>query len=150
MMERKELKVVYHHHSGFSVQCGKILLIFDYWTGEHGELNENGRITPDYLRAFEKVYVFVSHDHPDHFDEVIYTWRNEFPDITYIISDDMAKNLEGDRMCPLQTRTYDDIIVHAFFSTDLGVSYLVEVDGLNVFHAGDLNLWHWRQESSLR
>ena len=21
---------------------------------------------------------------------------------------------------------------------------------MNIFHAGDLNLWHWRQESSLR
>ena len=39
--------------------------------------------------------------------------------------------------------------VKAFDSTDPGVSFLVEFRGLNVFHAGDLNFWHWRDESTL-
>ena len=38
----------------------------------------------------------------------------------------------------------------AYGSTDLGVSFYVEVGGLHIFHAGDLNLWHWREESTLR
>ena len=38
--------------------------------------------------------------------------------------------------------------VRAFGSTDLGLSYLVEVDGRRVFHAGDFNLWHWEDEST--
>ena len=42
-----------------------------------------------------------------------------------------------------------DISVTAYDSTDLGVSFLVTAFGMNIFHAGDLNLWHWRQESSL-
>lgn len=38
----------------------------------------------------------------------------------------------------------------AYQSTDLGVAFLVEAYGLRIFHAGDLNLWHWRQESTIR
>lgn len=44
---------------------------------------------------------------------------------------------------------YEDELlkVHAFGSTDVGVSFLIEVDGKKVFHAGDLNNWHWMDES---
>ena len=34
-------------------------------------------------------------------------------------------------------------------STDEGVSFCVDFAGVTLFHAGDLNLWHWRDESSV-
>ena len=34
-----------------------------------------------------------------------------------------------------------------FGSTDEGLSYLLEVDGKKIFHAGDLNWWHWEGET---
>ena len=30
------------------------------------------------------------------------------------------------------------------------MAFLVRAYGISIFHAGDLNLWHWRQESTLR
>ena len=30
-----------------------------------------------------------------------------------------------------------------------GSGFLVEYAGVTIFHAGDLNLWHWRDESSI-
>ena len=41
------------------------------------------------------------------------------------------------------------ITVTAYGSTDLGISFLVDIDGLKIFHAGDLNFWHWRDESTM-
>lgn len=38
--------------------------------------------------------------------------------------------------------------VRAFGSTDIGVSFLAEAEGRRIFHAGDLNFWHWREEST--
>ena len=38
--------------------------------------------------------------------------------------------------------------VKAFGSTDVGVSFLVEMEGERIFHAGDLNNWHWKDEST--
>ena len=33
----KQLKIVYYYNSGFSVQVGSTLFIFDYWEGENPE-----------------------------------------------------------------------------------------------------------------
>ena len=149
-MER-QLKVTYHHNSGFSVQVGSTLLVFDYWEGERRQLSPVGQLNTKILSVFEDVYVFVSHVHPDHLDPVIYEWREELPNINYVVSSDLPIGKRGKRISPQETLELTrDISVSAFDSTDLGVSFLVNAYGLNIFHAGDLNLWHWRQESTLR
>lgn len=148
-MDRK-LTVTYYHHSGFSVAMDDVLLVFDYWTGEHGELPEDKRITVDFLKLFRQVYVFISHEHPDHLDPVVFTWRNEAP-VTYIVSADMPVGTRGKRMAPGDSLTLSpEVSVKAFDSTDLGVSFLVDIQGVHVFHAGDLNFWHWREESTVK
>ena len=38
--------------------------------------------------------------------------------------------------------------VEAFGSTDVGGSFLITLDGAQYFHAGDLNEWHWQEEST--
>jgi len=38
--------------------------------------------------------------------------------------------------------------IHAFGSTDIGNSYLIETAGIRIFHAGDLNAWVWKDEST--
>ncbi|MDD3334869.1 MAG: MBL fold metallo-hydrolase [Eubacteriales bacterium] len=147
----KQVKIIYYYNSGFSVQVGSTLLLFDYWEGEGRKLSESVRITPSFLKAFEQIFIFVSHGHPDHLDPIIYTWAKENLPITYIVSNDMPIGTVGKRMAPLQVKELTrDISVKAFQSTDLGVAFLVHAYGLNIFHAGDLNLWHWRQESTLR
>lgn len=146
-----DIKIVYHYHSGFSVQCDDTLLIFDYWRGEYNEIGENGRITESYLKQFKHVYVFVSHAHPDHFDSIIYEWKEIVPNITYILSKDIQIGNIGKRIQQGMTREFDDILsVTAYESTDLGVAFLVHIGGRSIFHAGDLNLWHWRQESTIQ
>lgn len=39
-----------------------------------------------------------------------------------------------------------DMTVTTFESTDIGLAYLVEVDDKRIYHAGDLNWWHWEGE----
>ena len=142
--------VTHYYHSGFSVACGDTLLVFDYWLGEGEELAEQYRITPETLAKFSQVYVFISHDHPDHMDPVVFTWK-DLPGVQYIVSSDMPVGTRGRRMAPGDTiRFSDEVEVTAFDSTDLGVSFLVDFKGLMVFHAGDLNFWHWRDESTMR
>ena len=147
----KFLKLTYYYNSGFSVQVGGTLLIFDYWEGEDRSLPPASRINETFLQAFEQIFVFVSHAHPDHFDPVIYSWYKHGLPVSYIVSYDMPVGTRGSRLAPLQEKQLtQDIKVKAFGSTDLGVSYLVSVYGMTIFHAGDLNLWHWRSESTLK
>ena len=142
--------VTHYYHSGFSVACEDAILVFDYWRGERGEVDETIELTPEILSAYQQIYVFISHDHPDHLDPIVFSWK-DVPGIQYIVSSDMPVGTRGRRMAPGDTVDFsDDVSVTAFDSTDPGVSFLVSFKGLQVFHAGDLNFWHWRNESTMR
>ncbi len=146
----KTAVVTYYHHSGFTVEVVDTLLVFDYWRGENGDLPEKAQLRDQDFAGYKRVLVFVSHDHEDHFDEVIYTWDYHKLPITYIVSDDLPIGKRGKRVKPGDTVEVGDVTIRAFDSTDKGVSFYVSLYGLNIFHAGDLNLWHWREESTLR
>ncbi len=149
-MADKKATVTYFFHSGFSVAVEDVLLVFDYWRGDNGELPRKAWITDWELQKYRQVVVFVSHDHEDHFDEAIYGWDYEHLPITYIVADDLPIGKRGRRMKPGDEITVDSVNVKAFDSTDKGVSFYVTVGEMHIFHAGDLNLWHWREESTLR
>ncbi len=144
------MTVTYYHHSGFSVASGNILLVFDYWTGKTRKMPESLGITPDVLARYNQVYVFVTHEHEDHFDPIVYSWEKYAP-VTYIVADCLPADVKGSRMSKGDAITLNDRVhVKAYGSTDSGVSYLVTLDGVNFFHAGDLNFWHWRDVSTAR
>ena len=146
----KWLDVTYYHHSGFSAAMDDVLLVFDYWLGEKGELPENKRITPEMLRAYREIYVFISHEHPDHLDPAVFEWRKEV-NVTYIVSGDMPVGTRGRRMSPGDEMVLSPRVkVKAFVSSVLGLSFLVDLCGVHIFHAGDLNFWHWREESTIK
>ena len=42
----------------------------------------------------------------------------------------------------------EHLTIRAFGSTDVGISFLIEAQGKLIFHAGDLNNWHWKDEST--
>ena len=65
-----------------------------------------------------------------------------------VLSGDFPASIPGRRAQEGESFSVLGLPVRAFGSTDLGLSYLVEVDGRRVFHAGDFNLWHWEEEST--
>ncbi len=140
----KDISIEYLGGSGFLVSIGETGLLFD--ASEHGP---DRRILPDRetLRAFKRLYVFVSHHHDDHFSETIYALCGE--EAVYIVGFDLKEPHRGVRMQPGDDRGFGPVQVRACGSTDEGVSFLVEYAGVTLFHAGDLNLWHWRDESSI-
>ena len=102
----------------------------------------------------KKTYVFCSHIHPDHYNPEIFEWQKKRPSVQYILSNDIC----GDKGIPLakdnitfvspyEEKEIDDIKVKAYSSTDEGVSFLVQCDGKNIFHAGDLNWWYWSEDT---
>ncbi len=142
--------ITHYYHSGFSVANGDTLLVFDYWRGEEGELTDALQLSPDRIRGFAHAVVFISHEHIDHLDPVVFTWK-DLTDVTYIVSSDMPVGTRGKRMAPGDEYSpADGVAVTAFDSTALGVSFLVDFRGVKFFHAGDLNFWHWREESTMR
>ena len=128
------MEIVYHGHSGFSVRTDRHLLIFDY-LGEGLEPPE-----PE-----DRALAFVSHSHADHFHPSVVRWMQE-KRVHMITGDDVDAG--GVRMKEGDSVWVDDVRIEAFGSTDQGVSFLVCADGVSIFHAGDLNFWHWKHEST--
>lgn len=140
----KDIAVDYLGGSGFLIGLGDTGMLFD--ASEHGA---DRRILPDKqaLAAFKRMYVFISHHHDDHFSQSVYDLCGN--DAVYIVGFDVPQPHRGVRMSPGEERGFGPVSVKAFGSTDDGVSFLVNYEGIVLFHAGDLNLWHWRDESSI-
>jgi hypothetical protein len=135
----EEAYVWYLKHSGWAIKTKSALLVFDYWdndTPPDEKLLANGHIAPEELKNVP-TYVFVSHDHGDHFDRQIFDWQNEIQGITYVLG---FENQAGDgiiSMAPRTRRTLGPVTVTTIQSNDAGVGFAVEIDGLTIFHAGD-------------
>ena len=142
--------ITHYYHSGFSVANGDTLLVFDYWRGEENELAGGLELTEEKLKRFAHVVVFISHEHIDHMDPIVFSWR-DWTDVTYVVAYDMPVGTRGRRVSP-GDRLFlrEDLALSVFDSTDLGVSFLVNFRGCRFFHAGDLNFWHWREESTMQ
>ena len=74
-------------------------------------------------------------------------------DIVYLFGKDILKrNRAGkeDAIYLKKEDSYEDhnLWIKAFGSTDSGISFLIEAEGKRLFHAGDLNNWHWKDEST--
>ena len=139
-------KVWYLYHSGFAVQTSEHFLVFDYWKEKpKGKGLESGVIDPMAL-AEQDVIVFASHRHGDHYNRSILSWRQTIPKIRLVLSDDIPAVREAYMVKPGMQLSLDDLTIDTLASNDEGVAFVVEVDGLCIYHAGDLNWWHWEGE----
>lgn len=137
------MKVVYFNHSGFLVETGSKVLVFDYYA-------RGGRFdffNPKDYKGKEIIF-FVSHNHSDHFDERILQWVK---DAAYVISEDVTldSSFQGEVLFvkPHQTYDFHGLTIETLQSNDEGVAFSVESDGEAIYHGGDLNWWHWNGES---
>lgn len=142
------MKLTYLYNSGFVVECERCTLIVDYFQ------DADNRFVQEHLLAFPgKLYVLASHWHPDHFNPEIMQWKRERRDIHYLFSKDILRkhtdnHFDADFLLKGQVWEDDVVRVQAFGSTDVGISFLIETEGKKIFHAGDLNNWHWSEEST--
>ena len=145
-MEISGAKITYLVHSGFLVETANCFFLFDYCPS----LVRDPMITSEFLKTKANIYIFVSHNHGDHFDSAIFKWAKTNPAITYILSSDVVFDGTGMNchiMSAYEEWTDRIIEIKTFGSTDAGISLLVQADGLSVFHAGDLNWWRWKGET---
>ena len=142
------MKITYIYHSGFIIESENATIIADYYKDSDNEIVHRS------LNSFPgKLYVISSHWHPDHFSKEVLEWKSVRPDIQYIFSKDILKKKlatqdDADFMIKGNIWQDENIRIKAFGSTDVGISFLIEAGGKKVFHAGDLNNWHWDEEST--
>ena len=143
------MKLYYIFHSCFMLEAEQCVIIFDYWKD-----SPDGDVKHMLEHTDKRVYFMASHFHEDHFNPEIFSLNVPNGQKRIILSRDIvrrrrAKETDADVLLRRGDTYSDDMIsVKAFGSTDAGVSFMVETDGKKVFHAGDLNNWHWEDEST--
>lgn len=148
---KNKIEIWYLYHSGFAVKTGNKLLIFDYFNDRAANNQSslyNGVFNSSDFRKLD-VYVFVSHQHHDHFNPVIFSWMKHNPNMRLIISSDIKSCNPQDNILlaePEKKYVIQDINIKTFKSTDEGTAFLIKTDGINLFHSGDLHWWHWDGE----
>lgn len=133
------MKIMYLDHSGFAVEYKKYVLIFDWYKGKLPEFDSE-----------KEIYVFSSHSHYDHFDRKIFELENIYSNVRYVLSADITeKPVPSKVWFVIADKEYriGNLKVQTLHSTDAGVAFLVYVDDRIIYHAGDLNWWHWEEES---
>ncbi len=144
------MKIRYLHQSGFALEMGNVLLVFDCWKFPQAGQQEGGRgyLCKKDLEGYERVYIFVSHIHGDHFNRRIFEWADER--VVYVLDRAVPAppGICAKKLSSGESLYEGDMRVVAHPSTDLGVSFQVELYGKTIFHAGDLNCWHWAGENT--
>jgi L-ascorbate metabolism protein UlaG (beta-lactamase superfamily) len=141
------MKITHIYHSGFMVTMENSILLFDWYK----------RSLPE-IPTDQKLYVFCSHAHEDHYSPQIWDLQKTFKDVTYILDEgiaDAAEHPEADIIIVRPRQTYTipadgsgpaSLKVITLESTDMGVAFYIETEGKRIYHAGDLNVWFWNDE----
>jgi len=137
------MKIKYIKHSGFIVEDDICALMIDCC----GLAKESADVRHC---AGKHLYVLASHVHGDHFDRKIISYGGE--KTKWILSEDISKSVPPDSDIHFLVKggVYNDerVKIKAYGSTDEGVSFYIEAGGKKIFHAGDLNNWHWNEEET--
>ena len=146
------MRLTYIYHSGFAIEADGFAILIDYYK-DTGKSPEKGFVHEELLNRSGTLYILSSHFHPDHFNPEVLRWKTYKKDIVYLFGKDILKrNRAGkeDAFYLKKGDTYEDhnLRIRAFGSTDSGISFLIEAEGKRLFHAGDLNNWHWKDEST--
>jgi L-ascorbate metabolism protein UlaG (beta-lactamase superfamily) len=139
------MRVTYLAHSGFLVELDTVCLLFDWWKGTLPPL-------PD-----KALTVFASHRHADHFNPEIFRLDDGARDVRFVLGKDIKLSAHNLEKWGVSSQTAEKCVragrneaislpgaeILALPSTDSGAAFWVRADGRSVYHAGDLNWWHW-------
>ncbi len=138
-LPEKTAVVWYLGNSGWAVKTSDKLLIFDYFRRTYDPVSPllaNGHINPEELKDLD-VYIFVSHSHRDHYDRIIYDWRDKLKSTTYVMGFRPEKETDYIYMAPNSKKKIGNMKVLTVKAADEGVGFLVFTNGMSLFHAGD-------------
>lgn len=148
---KKDEMLIYHTgNSGFMIQYKDAFYIFDYYAqlpfSDEPSI-DNAQISPEFLKD-KKVFVFVSHEHSDHFDPLITDWQKSNPSIEYYFGFD-PNSFQTFTNHPFElpnynilkadtTYSFSDLKIVTFKSPiDGGLGFVIQTSDFKLLHPGD-------------
>lgn len=146
------MKLTYIYHSGFTIEAENCVIIIDFF--KDSDTMRKGIVHDYFFNSPKQIYVLATHSHTDHFNKEILDWKALNPNVKCILSKEIANaglvsvNENVILLDKLQEYSDLNIWIKAFGSTDIGGSFLIKCGDRAIYHAGDLNNWHWDEEST--
>lgn len=149
------MKIYYVFHSCFIVETESSFLLFDYYKNKRDKNQDFdfNELLTTIFQSSKNLYVFSSHSHQDHFNSQVLSWINEKENIHYILSRDIKLHNNAESYKKVisvkqnENVTLNNLNIRTFGSTDEGCSFLINIDEINILHAGDLNWWKWADDT---
>jgi ankyrin repeat protein len=140
-LERGEAMIWHLGHSGWAIKTQEHLVIFDYNAPLRSIPPDaslsSGYIIPSHMKG-QNVTVFATHEHGDHYDPAIFNWQEEVESIQFVLGF-QPRDIEYEYVyaAPHTETMLEDMAVTTIRSNDGGSGFLVEVDGVVIFHPAD-------------
>ena len=143
------MHVTFLAHSGFLVELDGVNFLFDWWKGELPPLSD------------KPLFCFASHGHSDHFASHIFSLDDGSREVRFLLGKGIELSAENREKWGLSPETAEKcavldgnermelphgVTVETLPSTDEGVALIITYEGKTLYHAGDLNWWHWEEE----
>ncbi|MGZ8553439.1 MAG: MBL fold metallo-hydrolase [Chitinophagaceae bacterium] len=136
-------KVTYLYNSGWLIETTKEVILIDYVPNEKQQLDsflfaklQQGE------GANKKTFILITHEHSDHFYEPLLGWHHKIDGLTTILGWNYATTDKS----ILKVFGRDSLTIGSFKlvshpSTDAGSGFLISVNNLIFYHAGDHAAW---------
>lgn len=163
------MKITFIGHSGFLVELEEKYLLFDYYKGKIPALSaekplyvfashgHSDHFNPEIFQladAYPKSVFILSYDikvktyqrekwrlRPETGEKI----RKAAAGRRYLLTKE-GKLREREAVSQPGSRKATDTEILTLKSTDAGVAFLIYTEGRTIYHAGDLNWWHWEGE----
>jgi L-ascorbate metabolism protein UlaG (beta-lactamase superfamily) len=140
-------RVRYLGHSAWMLETKRYCLFFDCQDENvrEGGLAEDGFVDLKQI-ADKSVYLFFSHSHHDHYSPKLHRAGAGYDNVRTVLGDFTVggaapANTISLTALPREPREAGDLTVHTAGSTDAGLCFLIQADGLGIFFAGDNADW---------
>ncbi len=144
-MNKPDCKIVYLGHSAWAVYTQRHVFIFDYAPDAFPDAAMH-RVDLEDMKD-KRVILFFSHKHHDHYSKNIHEQAREYANVTSVLGGFGHSEQNTIRINPHETirlgagSVEAAVNIYTAGSTDDGVSFLVETEGLMIYHAGDNADW---------
>lgn len=136
----------YFYNSGWLVETEKHVLLFDFIPSADAAISF-ATLQQELKKgtaASKKLLVFISHDHEDHFNKSIFWLGEKDSNVEFVLGWKPAQKPSVSALSilnPGDSLVRNDLSVFTHPATDDGSAFLVKIDGLFIYHAGDHALW---------
>lgn len=141
----KKLKIHYFYNSGWLIETEKHAIVIDFIQHAASGITINNlqQLLKQASDNGKKPIVMITHDHNDHFDPAILELAKTFPQIEFIFGWQYKPSIITSFKTLINRDSVftSDYKIYTHVSTDDGVGFLIQIDGQNIYHAGDHALW---------